>query len=140
MNTCIVSHHHHYREGLRQLLEISIPSLSIVSYPSISNFSNNDNALVIIEPLFCDTEKEQRNIEVIEDLTKRGVKVCLITENLRDEELIELLSFPIFGLLFKSMRTQDVILAIKRILKGAYYIPQRVGKLLLDQYQQQKSL
>lgn len=69
-------------------------------------------------------------------MAKSGVKVCFITDDLKDEQLIELLSFPIFGLLFKSMQAKEVILAIKRILKGAYYIPPRVGKILLDEYQQ----
>lgn len=136
MKACIISHHHHYREGLRQLLEIAVPSLSVETYSSVSQFSNNDSNLLIVEPLFYDTEKKKRNIEKIRDLAKSGVKVCFITDDLKDEQLIELLSFPIFGLLFKSMQAKEVILAIKRILKGAYYIPPRVGKILLDEYQQ----
>lgn len=91
-------------------------------------------SLVIVEPLF-DENGDIKNVKLIEKLESAGSKVCLITDNLEDEQILELLDLPIYGFLFKSMITKDIITAIERVLKGVYYIPPRIGKLLLDAYQ-----
>lgn len=121
-----------YREGFKRVLEITIPQLNVKTFNHVP-IVESDVSLVIFEPIFYG---EQRNLEEIARLTKSDhTRICVLLESNDENELLEVLSYKVHGVLYKSKSTLEIVNGIKRVIKVGHYIPSDVGKVLLDEYQ-----
>lgn len=118
-------------EGYKRLLELTMSSVIVETYTEIPSYIPERVKLIIVEPLFT----EERNIEKIIRLAKGDLPVCTISEYMTNEELLEIMSIKVRGILFKSMSTVELKDALERIMYGEYYIPPKAAGLLLEAYQ-----
>lgn len=134
-NTLIITHRKRYRDGLKLLLNIAIPYLNVNTANSFLKVNCHNYSFLIVEPLFNNLNDIPKNIDTIAELSNKGIRICLLVDNISDIQLLNLLENPIIGVLFKKMKTSEIISAVENIMKGIYFIPPKVGKLLLDVYQ-----
>lgn len=121
-----------FRETFKQLLEVFLPTYQIRTYAEIPNDISKETELFIIEPLFS---HDERNIEKIGELAKKGYPVCTISDDINDQQLVDIMSLKVRGVLFKSMDTTDLIKGLEEVIYGGTYLPSKAASILLKAFQ-----
>lgn len=137
MKIIIVDNHQNYSEGLKHLLELTLPGSYIKSF-SLNSFSNRYQIIETPDLLIIDPYIEKEISEkIIKRLIKNDTKVILLTsDNNHEKDVLDLLKYRISGYLFKSSRTAKLISLIKGIVfRDSKYIEPSVANILISKYQ-----
>ncbi|MDC3424390.1 hypothetical protein NC797_07700 [Aquibacillus sp. 3ASR75-11] len=124
-----------FREGVRNLLEIRLPSYSVIASDfELESYSDLETMpdLVIVDPFL----KGELSLPVIDFFIDKGVKIVLLSMEADKENILILLKRDIQGFLMKDMSTTDLVNYTYNMLSGERYIHPFVANILLDEYQE----
>ena len=134
MNILIADDHAIVRKGLIELLKDEFPKLKVFEA------SNSAQALEItskqkLDVILLDISMQGRNgIETLKQLRAQGIKtpVLMLSMHPEDQYAVRSLKAGASGFINKETATEELLIAIRKVLTGKKYITASVAEQLLE--------
>ncbi|WP_078557093.1 response regulator transcription factor [Bacillus alkalicellulosilyticus] len=135
-NILVIDEQSNYRDGVKNLLEISFSNCVVDTYSSVSEFESTElditPDIVIIDP-----SNSLNNYQpTINKFIEWGVKVVLLTLESEKEKHWQFVLKDVQGYLVKDMSTPELLTNLKDISNGNRRIHPTVANVFLERFQE----
>ncbi|RCW77383.1 response regulator transcription factor [Saliterribacillus persicus] len=120
-----------FREGLVGVIQDAFPNYNVIA---ISPKKQEELENYLIDLLIIDIDTRVDLMPLIHDYTKRNKRVVVWTEYMDHKSLVELFKLQLTGYFYNGMEKEELIHAIKKLLKGQEYIHEELAPILLGDY------
>ena len=132
----IADDHSVVRQGLKQIILEEFPTAlveeAVTGNETLEQARNNDFNVIILDI----TMPGKNGLEILKQLRSESIKtpVLILSMHAENQYAIRVLKSGAFGYLTKESASEELIMAIKRVLRGRKYITETIAEQLATDF------